>query len=89
MRSVVVVEALPHSQFLREIYVAALGEQLVELVLVRSMGALDFAVELRRSRLDVNVFHAQVSDVPVGSAWNSWPRSVRMLRIRNGNFSTT
>ena len=29
------------------------------------MGPLDFAVELRRPRSDVDVFHAQVSHVPM------------------------
>jgi hypothetical protein len=65
VRSVVVVEALPHCKFLLEVHVAFIGEELVELVLVGSMRSLDLAVELRCSRFDVDVFHALVSDVPV------------------------
>ena len=68
MWSVEVVEALPDGQLLLEIHVIAIREQLVELVFVGSVGSLDLPVELRRSCLDVDVFHAQVSHVPVGSA---------------------
>ena len=63
--SVNVVEALPHGQLLLEIHVVAIREQLVELVLIGSVRPLDFAIELRRPRFDVDVFHAQVRDVPV------------------------
>jgi len=65
VRPIVVVETFPCGKLLLEINIVAIVDQLVELVLVGSVGPLDFAVELRRSRLDVDVFHAEVSDVPV------------------------
>ncbi len=65
MRPVKVVEALPHSQFLVEIHVVAIREKLVELVLVGSVRPLDLSVELWRLWLDVDVFHALVSYMPV------------------------
>ena len=65
MGAVIVVEAFPLGQLLLEIHVAAIAEQLVEFIFVGPMGAFDFAIELRRARLDVDVFHAQVGDVPV------------------------
>ncbi len=65
VRPIVVVEALPLGQLLLEIHVVAIREQLVELGLVRSVGALDLPVELGRAWLDVDVLHAEVRDVPV------------------------
>ena len=68
MGSVVVVELLP----LAELVVEELGvvdhhpvEQLVELLGVDAVGALDFAVEPRGSGFDVDVADALVQDVPV------------------------
>jgi hypothetical protein len=46
MRPVVVVETLPLRQFPIETYVAAIREQLVGVVVVRSMGVVDLSVEL-------------------------------------------
>jgi len=43
---VVVVEALPRRKFLLEIHVILVRQELVELVFVCSMGALDLAIEL-------------------------------------------
>ena len=63
--SVEVVEALPDGQLLLEIDIVFVGEELVELVFVCSVGPLNLPVELRRSCLDVDVLHAQVSHVPV------------------------
>ena len=65
VRPIVVVETFPCGKLLLEINIVAIVDQLVELVLVGSVGPLDFTVELRRSRLDVDVFHAEVSDVAV------------------------
>ena len=65
MRPIVVVETFPCGQLLLQINIVAIVDQLVESILVGSVGPLDFAVELRRSRLDVDMFHAEVSDVPV------------------------
>ena len=60
-----VVEAFPCSQLLFEIHVVSVREQLVELVFVGAMGSLDLPVQLRRARLDVDMLHPQISDVPV------------------------
>jgi hypothetical protein len=38
---------------------------LIKIVLVGSMGPLDFSIQLWRSGFDVGVLHAQVCDVPV------------------------
>lgn len=58
MWSVEVVEAFPFGRLLPQIHVVAIGKQLVELVLVGPVGPLDFAIELRRPRFHVDVFHA-------------------------------
>ena len=65
MRPVVVVEPLPGREFLHEIDVIAIGEQLVELVLVGAMRPLDLAIQLWCARFDVDVLHAQVGDMPM------------------------
>ena len=65
MRTVEVVEPFPYRQLLFEIDIVLVGEELIELVLVGSMGPLDRSVQLRRSWFDVGVLHAQVCDVPV------------------------
>lgn len=65
MWTIKIVEVLPHGQLFLEIDIVFVGEELVELVFVGSVGSLDLAIELRRSCLDVDVFHAQVSHVPV------------------------
>ena len=58
MWSVEIVEALPDGQLLLEIDIVFVREELIELVFVGSVGSLDLAIELRRARLDVDVFHA-------------------------------
>ena len=63
VRSVVVVKALPDRQILLEIHIVFVGQELMELVLVGSMRALDLSVELGCSWLDVNVLHALVSNI--------------------------
>jgi hypothetical protein len=65
MRHITVVEPFPDCQLLLQIDIVLVGEELIELVLVGSMGPLDLSVQLRRSWLDVGVLHAQVCDVPV------------------------
>jgi hypothetical protein len=67
MQPVEMIKALPNSQLLLEIYVVAMGEQSVELVFVDPVRSLDLAIELRRTRLDVDVFHAQVCNVQLDS----------------------
>ena len=62
---IVIVETLPNGELLHEIYIVPVGEPLVELILVGAVRSLDLPIELRCPRLDVNVFHAQVRDVPM------------------------
>jgi len=54
MRSVVVVKTLPHRQLLFEIDIVFVGQEWIELVLVGSMRALDFSIELWRPWLDAD-----------------------------------
>ena len=65
VRSVVVVELLPGGQLLFEIDVITISDEWVELSLVGAMSPLDLPIQLWRSRLDVDVFHARVGDMPV------------------------
>ena len=65
MWSVDVVELLPSGELLGEIDVIGVLEELVELELVGEMRALHLAVQVRAPRLDVDVPHAEVLDVPV------------------------
>ncbi len=63
--SIVAVKAFLDRQLLLEIHVVLVGEELVGLVLVASMRALDLSVELGCSWLDVNVLDALVRDMAV------------------------
>lgn len=55
VRSIVVIEVLPGSQLSIEIHVIGVGQQLIELGLVGSVGSFDSPVELRGSRFDVGM----------------------------------
>jgi hypothetical protein len=65
VRSGEVIDAFPFVEPLLQIHVALVGEQLVELLLIRSVRAFDLAVQLRRATLDVGMADAFVFDVPV------------------------
>ena len=65
MGSSELVEAFPFCQFLVQINIIDIVEQLIELRLIGPMGALQLAVELWRARLDVDVANAFIFDVPV------------------------
>ena len=71
MGSFEVVETFPFDQLLPEVHVVAIREQLVEFVLVGPVGPLDFAIELRRPRFDVDLFHARSATCQWKSAWDS------------------
>ena len=60
--SVVVVEAFPDRQLLLEIHVISIGEQLVELVLVPSVGSLDLPVKPRGSQLENPILASGFAD---------------------------
>ena len=48
-----------------KVYVVGVRQELIELLLVRSMRPLDLAIELRRTRFDVGVANTLILDVPV------------------------
>ena len=65
MRPIEVVEALPLGQPLLQIDIALVAQELIELLLIRAMGALDFPVQLWGAGLDVDVLDAVVREVPM------------------------
>ena len=79
MRSVIVVKVFPGLQLGIEIHVIRVSQQLVKLGPVRSVGTLDFAVELGCLGFDVDMPHALVFDMPVKSGLKLMP-SIRLDR---------
>jgi hypothetical protein len=77
--TVVIVETLPLGEFLSEIDIAPVGEQLVERPLVGPVRSFQLAVELGCSRFDVNVPDSRVAYVPVEFRLELVPRSVRIV----------
>lgn len=65
MRSGEIVEALPFIEFCFQIDVAFVAEQLIELLLISSLWAFDFSVQLVRASFDVGLTNALVLDTPV------------------------
>ena len=60
-----IIELLPLIQFLVQIYVVLVTQQLIELLLIGAMGPLYLAVELSCSRFDICMSDTQVFDVPM------------------------
>ncbi len=79
MGTVVIVEAIPFSDLLSEIDIALVGEQLAELLLVGPVRSFRLTVELRCSRFDVNMRIPLSATCQWNIAWNSYPRSVRIV----------
>jgi hypothetical protein len=65
VRSIIVIEVLPGCQFCIEIHIIRVGQQLIKLSFVGSVGPFNFPVELRRSRFDVE--HAGCPGLPHAS----------------------
>ena len=65
MRPIEVVEALLRGQPLLQIDIALVAQELIKLLLIRAMGALDFPVQLWGAGLDVDVLDAVVREVPM------------------------
>ena len=63
--AIIVVEILPSCKLCIEINIIGIGQKLIKLGLVGSMGSFNFPVELRGSRLDVDMLDAQVFHMPV------------------------
>jgi hypothetical protein len=60
-----IVKLLPLIQFLVQIYIVLVTQQLIKLLLVGAVRAFDLAVELRCSRFDIRMSDTQVFDMPV------------------------
>jgi hypothetical protein len=65
MRPVSVVELFPRGTLAGQVDVVGEGQQLIELLLVRPVRAFHLAVQLRRSRRDIDVSDALILDVPM------------------------
>jgi hypothetical protein len=65
MRSIEVVVVLPYLQFLEEINVIGVSEQLIELLMVSQVRSFYFAVKPGSSWLDVYVSYPQVFNMPM------------------------
>lgn len=65
VRSSEVVEALPFVEFSLQINVAFVAEKLVELLLIKTVGTFDFAIELRGAPFDVGVPDPEIFDMPM------------------------
>ena len=92
MGPVVVVVVLPFLEFLVEQAGVVLDdtvEQPVELFGVDAVGALDFPVEPRRRRADVDVADALSRACQWNADWNSAPLSVWIYSTWNGSRDST
>ncbi len=65
MRSIIIVEVLPSLQLGMEINIIRVGQQLVKLVLICSVGTLYFAIQLWRLGFDIYMPHSQIFPMPV------------------------
>lgn len=65
MRPVNVGELLPGGELLREVDIVAAREELTGLEPVAEVEAFDLAVQVRAPRLDVDIAHVLVFDVPL------------------------
>ena len=73
MRSVIVVEVFPGLELGIETHTIGVGQQLVKVGLVRSVGTLDLAVQLGCLGFDVDMSHALVFDMPVKAGLKLMP----------------
>ena len=65
MRPGEVVELLPFGEPCAKVDIVGVSEELIELLLIRSVRSLDLAVQLRRRGFDVGVANAQVLNMPM------------------------
>lgn len=89
MRSIIVVEVLPCLQLRIEINVIRVGEQLIKLCLIRSVGTFDFAVSLGCLGFYVHVPYVLVFDMPMKTSLKLMPTVSLDGADRKRNFSTT
>ena len=67
MRPGEVIEAVPLAQFRLEIDIVPIAEQLIGLLLIWTVRALDLSIQLRRTALDRGVADTLVFDMPIVS----------------------
>ncbi len=60
-----IIKLLPLIQFLVQVYIVLVTQQLIELLLVGAVGALDLAVELRCPRFDIRMSDTQIFNMPM------------------------
>ena len=65
MRPVEVIVVLPNPQFLIQIHIIGVGQELVAFEVIGTVGAFHFAVQPGGSGFDVNMPYPQILDVPV------------------------
>ena len=65
MRFIINVEVFPRLQLRIEIQVICIGQQLIQLCLVRSVGTFDFAVQLGLLWFDAHMLHSLIFDMQV------------------------
>ena len=59
------VEPIPFVKFSLQIDVTFVAKKLIELLLIRTVGSFDFAVELRSDSFDVGVPDPEIFDMPM------------------------
>ena len=65
VRSSEVVEAFPFVEFCFKIDVAFVTEELIELLLIETVGSFDFAIELRGTSFDLGVPDPEIFNMPM------------------------
>ena len=71
MPSSKVVEAFPFVEFGFKIDVAFVTEELIELLLIETVGSFDFAIELRGTSFDLGVLDPEIFNMPMEVGLNS------------------
>ena len=65
MRPVEIIKVFPFIEFCNKIDVTFVAEQLVKLLLIWSMRAFDFSIELRRAFSDISMSDSKVFNMPM------------------------
>ena len=80
MRSGEVVKPFPLVQFRLQIDISFIAEELINFLLIGSVGSLNFTIELWRAPLDVGVSNALVFNVPM-------ELDLELMAIVSSNFA--
>src|SRR6185295_12631887 len=65
MRSIIIIEVFPSLQLRIKILVIRVGQQLIKLCLIRSVGTFNFAIQLGCLWFHVHMSHSLIFDMPV------------------------